>query len=199
MLQRAGPIKHFVVWCRHRFPLEPFTEPLLFLYLKELQKEGSAPSAAGSLLSALSFVHGTVGLSVPLEALKSARVTGLAHLQLRTRRPPKQAQELTVSQARFLEEVADEDCTSYRSLVAGALCYALYGRARHSDLKRSRDLFFDFSDTGLAGYVEAKVLNPKQARASARSNRLLPLVAPVQGVSPQAGPKAGLQAGNTSA
>ena len=176
--------------------MEPFTEPLLSLYLKELQKEGSAPSAAGSLLSALSFVHGTVGLSVPLEALKSARVTDL---QLRTRRPPKQAQELTVSQARFLEEVADEDCTSYRSLVAGALCYALYGRARHSDLKRSRDLFFDFSDTGLAGYVEAKVLNPKQARASARSNRLLPLVAPVQGVSPQAGPKAGLQAGNTSA
>ena len=58
----------------------------------------------------------------------------------------------------------------------------LFARARHSDLDRAETLRQDWSASGAEGFVECSVLNPKQAKASARANRLLPLVAPVQGV-----------------
>ena len=182
LLQRAFCLKKFAVWCVHRFPQEGLSEGLLFLYLQELREQAASASAADSLLSALAFTHGTLGLSLHLDVLRTPRVTGLAHLQLRTRRPPRQAQVLSVAQVRHLEQVAGEDPRSYKSLVAGGLCFCLFARARNSDAKRSQTVAFDWDRTGTAGYVEASVLNPKQARASSRSNKLLPLAAPVLGL-----------------
>ena len=108
LLNRSYSLKKFVLWCVHRFPLEPLGEPLLFLYLQELQAIQAAASTADQLVStlALAFVHGTLGLRVHIDSLRSHRVTGLAHLQLKNKHPVKQALPLTARQVLFLEAKA---------------------------------------------------------------------------------------------
>ena len=186
VLTRAYSIKKFVLWCSYKFPLDPLSEPLLYLHLQELQEKQSSPSAADSLLGSLGFAWGTLGLSVNLSVL-SPRVLGLAHLQLKQRRPPQPAPPLTVREARFLELLANKKPICYETLIAGCLCFSLYGRARNSDVYRAQDIQFDWakdkdSSQGCVGFVECQVLNPKQAKASSKSNRLLPLVAPARGL-----------------
>ena len=182
LLNRAASLKRFVLWSHRRFPSQGLSEPLLFLYLQEIQADKASPSTADSLLQALGFCWGTLGLSVHLQILRSPRVTGLAHVQLKERRPPRQAPPLTVAQVSWLERCAQADPPSYESLIAGGLCFALFARARNSDLNRSVEIDFDWASDAQSGFVETKVLNPKQARAAAQRNKLLPLVAPVQGL-----------------
>ena len=155
---------------------------MVYLYLQELQGKQESASAADSLVGALGFCWGTCGLSVNLSTLKSARVVGLAHLQLKQRKPVRRAEPLTASQVCWLEQLAAGPPDQYETLVAAGLCFALFARARNSELLRSQDIQFDWSSDCQAGFVECQVLNPKQAKASNKGNRLLPLVAPVQGL-----------------
>ena len=67
-----------------------------------------------------------------IDNLRSHRVTGLAHLQLKNKRPVKQALPLTARQVLFLEARAARQPPTYESLVAGGLCFALFSRGRHS-------------------------------------------------------------------
>ena len=183
LLSRAGALKKLVVWGVFRFPMEALSEPLLFLFMQELKDKGASASAGHSVLQALAFCHGLLGLAVALDSLRSPRVTGMAHLQLQNKRPPKQAQPLTVQEVRWLEQAAAQDPQSYESLLAGGLCFMLFARARHSDACRAKDLAFDFgARTFTTGYVECAVLNPKQSRAASQGNRLLPMAAPVLGL-----------------
>ena len=170
---RCSAVKQFCTWWRQRFPQEALSEGLVFLYVKALREAKGSASGPDSLLGGLAFVHGTLG---------SARITGLAHLKLRERRPPQQGLVLSTAEVRWLETCACGDPSEYDTLVVGALCFMLYARARHSDLDRAETLQQDWSTTGRTGFLECSVLNPKQTKASSRANRLLPIVAPVQGV-----------------
>ena len=179
---RCSAIKQFCTWWRKRFPHESLNEGLVFLYVKDIKENQGSVSGPDSLLGALAFVHGTLGLPVTLDHLRSVRVTGLSHQALRKRRPPTQALTLSLQEVRWLELRACGDPAEYATLIAGALTFMLCARARRSDLDRSEELQQDWHVSGQSGFLECAVLNPKQAKASARSNRLLPLVAPTQGV-----------------
>ena len=185
LLSRASSIHRFVIWALRHFPQEPLAEPLVFLYCKQEQKKRPVGSSVDQFVQALNFCQGTLGLAEPAGNLASSRVKGVAHQCLRKQKAPQQAQALTVSQVQCLERLARRDPKSYESLLAAGFLFKIYARARHSDVDRAVDLFFDFSRDGKEGFVECKVSNPKQTKAAARRNVLLPLVAPASGVGPE--------------
>ena len=185
LLLRCQPLTRFVLWAQRSFPDEVISEALIFAHCKVLITKGAAASSLDILVSSFNFLHGTLGLGVPLKSLISQRVQGLAHQHLRTKRPTLQAEALTVAQVLFLEFVAAETSDPYEKLVAATLCFMLYARARRSDLERATDILFDIAEDGVSGFVECTVRNPKQVKAASRRNMMLPLVAPYHGIGEQ--------------
>ena len=156
LLSRASSVHRFVIWALRHFPQEPLAEPLVFLYCKQEQKKRPEGSAVDQFVQALNFCQGTLGLAEPADTLASSRVKGVAHQCLRKQKAPQQAQALTVKQVLWLEELARQDPQSYESLLAAGFLFKIYARARHSDVDRAVDVFFDFAQDIQDGFVECK-------------------------------------------
>ena len=181
LLSRAQPLTRFVLWRKKTCPDECLSEQLLWLHCKWLQGR-SAASSLDSLVSSFHFVHGTLGLRLPVADLLSARVRGLAHAHLKTKDEVDQAPPLTVAQLRWLEHFANTADDLYERLIACSLCFMVYARARRSDLARATHIDFDLTEGGVDGFVECRVKNPKQSRASSRRNLFLPLTGLFAGI-----------------
>ena len=164
------------------FPHEPLSESIVFLYCQHLSQKQPDSSAPDQLCQALNFADGVLGLAVAAKTLVSARVQGLAHQCMRQQKPPKQAPALTTDQVRWLQTFAQSDEPQYERYLAASFLFMIYARARHSDLRRSQDLSVDCDEDGHPVYIECRVLNPKQSKASRRRNMFLPLVAPAVGI-----------------
>ena len=177
LLCRASSMLRFSSWFLKSFPEEAVSESVLFLYCQKLRKEKKDTSGPDQLLQALNFCSGTLGLSVPISELRSARVTGLAHQCLRAQETTKQAQPLTKEQVLWLEDLARKAENLYERLLASSFLLMLYARARHSDMRRAT-AGTDF----IQGFVELEVQDPKQSRASRRKRLMLPVVAPMMGI-----------------
>ena len=133
-------------------------------------------------VSSLHFVHGTLGLGVPVADLLSPRIRGLAHTHLRTKEPVNQAPPLSTAQVKWLEYLSGSAPDDYERLVAATLCFMVFARARRSDLARATHVQFDLTSDGSDGFVECKVKNPKQVKAASRRNLFLPLTAVYRGL-----------------
>ena len=181
LVSRAQPLTRFVLWHKKTCPDECLSEQLLWLHCKWLQGR-SAASSLDSLVSSFHFVHGTLGLRLPVADLLSARVRGLAHAHLKTKDEVDQAPPLTVAQLRWLEHFANTADDLYERLTACSLCFMVYARARRSDLARATHIDFDLTEGGVDGFVECRVKNPKQSRASSRRNLFLPLTGLFAGI-----------------
>ena len=179
---RASSMLRFASWVIKSFPAENISEPIVFLYCKKLREDKASTSAPDQLLQALNFCSGTVGLSVPVAALRSARTTGLAHQCLRAQGSTKQAQPLTKTQVEWLEHLSRKAEDPYEQLLASSFLLMLYARARHSDLRRATRVEIDVGSDFITGFVELTVVDPKQSRASRRKRLMLPVVAPLMGI-----------------
>ncbi|CAE7031097.1 unnamed protein product [Symbiodinium sp. CCMP2592] len=182
LLTRASPLTRFVLWRRRTCPEDVTSESVVWLHCRWLQGVAAA-SSIDSFVSSLNFVHGTLGLRVSVQELLSARVRGLAHAHLRTKEEVAQATALTVVQLRWLEYYAATADDLYERLVASTLCFMVFARARRSDVARATHIEFDLYPDGMDGFVECRVKNPKQARASSKRNLFMPLTALFCGVS----------------
>ena len=182
LLSRASAMLRFSSWFLRSFPEESVSEPVLFLCCQKLRKEKKDTSGPDQLLQALNFCSGTLGLSVPVSGLRSARVTGLAHQCLRAQETTKQAQPLTKEQVLWLEHVARHGDNTYEKLLASSFLLMLYARARRSDVRRATRILLDAGTDLIQGFVELLVEDPKQSRASRRTRLMLPVVAPMMGV-----------------
>ena len=182
LMSRASSMLRFCSWILRTFPEEVVSEPILFLYCQKLRKEKKDTSGPDQLLQALNFCAGTLGLSVPVAELRSARVTGLAHQCLRAQESTKQAQPLTKDQVQWLEHLARQGEDAYEKLLASSFLLMVYARARHSDVRRAVKILLDAGSDFIHGFVELVVQDPKQSRASRRRRLMLPVVAPMMGI-----------------
>ena len=162
----------FCSWFIRSFPEEAVSEPVLFLYFQKMRKDKKDTSGPDQLLQAQNFCSGTLGLSVPVSDLRSARVTGLAHQCLRAQETTKQAQPLTKEQVLWLENLARNAESPYEKLLASSFPLTLYARARHSDVRRATRILLDAGTDFIQGFVELVVVDPKQSsHASCRGAR----------------------------
>ena len=178
LLLRVQPLMRFVLWARRACPDESPSEQLVWVHCRWLQTT-AAPSSIDIFVSSLHFVHGTLGLGVPVADLLSPRIRGLAHTHLRTKEPVNQAPPLSTAQVKWLEYLSGSAPDDYERLVAATLCFMVFARARRSDLARATHVQFDLTSDGSDGFVECKVKNPKPA---SRRNLFLPLTAVYRGL-----------------
>ena len=108
---------------------------------------------------------------------------GIAHAHLKTKDDVELAPALTVAHLRWLEYFAATADDLYERVVASTLCFMVYAQARGSNLAKSTHSDFDLTPDGLDGFVEGRVKNPKQSRASGKRNLYLPLIALFAGLS----------------
>ena len=181
LLLRVQPLMRFVLWARRACPDESPSEQLVWVHCRWLQTT-AAPSSIDIFVSSLHFVHGTLGLGVPVADLLSPRIRGLAHTHLRTKEPVNQAPPLSTAQVKWLEYLSGSAPDDYERLVAATLCFMVFARARRSDLARATHVQFDLTSDGSDGFVECKVKNPKQVKAASRRNLFLPLTAVYRGL-----------------
>ena len=182
LLCRASAMLRFAAWVLRSFPQEDITELIVFLCCKKLRSNKKDSSGPDQLLQALNFCSGTLGLAVPIEQLRSGRVTGLAHQCLRDQPATKQAAPLTLEQVQWLEHLARNAEDTYEQLLASSFLLMLYARARHSDIRRAVAILIDAGNDFITGFVELTVREPKQSKAARRKRLMLPVVAPMMGV-----------------
>ena len=151
----------------------------------------SSASSGRSFLEAVRFSASLLGLHGLQQDRVPQRVSGLAEMLARKATTLKQASPLSVLQVSKLEELCcTSDSINDRAIIGGILTM-LYSCARASDAARVVQLVIDrvqcgegdIPADGIAGYIEAGALHTKGARSQVHKRSLLPLVAPMAGVS----------------
>ena len=191
--KRLGAMSKYASHCeKMKSPAFPLSERSLYSYLSALNNDPGASASAGkSFLEAVRFSAAVLGLHGLERDKVPARVSGLAEMLARRAPCVKQASPLTVQQVALLEKLCcNADAIQDRILVGGLLLM-LYSCARASDMARVVKLVIDRVDLSrvgsekqfVAGFIEASALQTKGARSHAHKRTLLPLVAPMAGIS----------------
>ena len=180
---RGNALLRYLRWAVHMFGdiFKAFREESVWGYFNSLSTEGSAATAATSLLSALRYAKYIMGYNNLDEILCSKRLQGSADIMFVTKEHLRQSRVLTVQQVHQLHHVlTNEAAADYDRAAAGYLLLALYGRCRHSDLQNVIEVVHDYSDDG--GFLEFRTSSHKTARNALKRTVLLPIVLPVLGV-----------------
>ena len=176
---RVGPVLRFIKRCQDAgiapFPLR---EANLYDFLKGYCSK-QAPTFGKSFLGSVAFMQHV--LEAKLESpVFSTRVSGAANLMFLEKRKLQQKPPLTVQHVKALEGILFGE-----GGLPPCFLFALYARARFSDMQASGDLVTDVVDTkdGPHGYLEASVTRTKTAYNLERKTRFLAMCATIQGLS----------------
>ena len=183
---RIGPVLRFIKHCQDTglapFPLD---ESKLYGFLKGYCSK-QAPTFGKSFLGSIAFMQHILEAKLD-DHVFSTRVSGAASLMFLDKRKLQQKPPLTVQHVKALEGILFGEgglppCDQY---AAGCFLFALYARARFSDMQASGDLVSDVVDTsdGPIGYLEASVTRTKTAYNLERKTRFLAMCAGIQGLS----------------
>ena len=173
--------------CRHGLQFFPIREHVVFTYLQQLNGDpATAPSAGRSLLEAVRFASGVLGLKGDIGELGTTRIDGLAVELTKRAGPIQQAAPLSVQQVMLLERLVAESEDLQDRVIFGGMLVLLYSCGRFSDGQRAINMILDCDlatlDTDAIecqGYLELQVLGHKGARSDILKRTFLPLVAPI--------------------
>ena len=191
--KRLGSMSKYAAHCEAMgLPAFPLSERSLYSYLRALHDDpGSSASVGRSFLEAVRFSAAMLGLHGLDRDRVPQRVSGLAELMAKRAPCVKQASPLSVQQVATLEETCCTAEAMQDRILVGGLLLMLYSCARASDMCRVVKLVIDRVQTdgasldrhAVAGFIEASALHTKGARSQTHKRTLLPLVAPMTGVS----------------
>ena len=159
-----------------------FSESELFRYFRVLAEGAAPPTRAQATREAMHLVGAS--FEIPLgPLLASSRLKGAATQGLARKRPLSQRSPLTVGMVAALESfVVDEAASEEDRILAGAVLFTLFGRARVGDLARAvKEPEVDDFAGDSSGFIETSLLHHKTARPGAK--RALPVTSPMLGVS----------------
>ena len=185
--KRFYAMNRYVNWCLKKgFSPFPVKERTLYAYLQWTVTEGFAASSGRSLLEAVRFCSGVLGMDEDIRIRGTARLDGVATKLSMTAGPIEQAAPLTVQQVCQLERlvISSEDLRD--KVMLGCALILVYSCGRVSDGQRAISCILDVDlteidplDTEVRGFLELEVLGNKAARSDKLKRSLLPLVAPI--------------------
>ena len=191
--KRLGAMSKYAAHCEPKsLQAFPLSERSLYSYLSALHDDPKSSASVGkSSLEAVRFSAAMIGLHGLDKDRVPQRVSGLAELLAKRAPCVKQASPLTVQQVAILEETCCTADAMQDRILVGGLLLMLYSCARASDMSRVVKLVIDrvqsdgasMDKHAVAGFIEASALHTKGARSQSHKRTLLPLVAPMVGVS----------------
>eukprot|EP00435_Cladocopium_sp_Y103_P010077 s916_g2.t1 len=185
VLKRARDLQQFINWCvtgeRSWWPLQ---ERYLLDFLSACEGDARSKFIGKNLVHALKFFKFVMGANFNLEEVVGPLLQGRVQRVLATRDPTQQARPLTVDEVLALEQMVSGATNVLDKYFAGCMLFALYSRARWSDLACMQCLFYDVVDTheGPFGFVEARTRIHKTSSSAEKKALYLPFVAPIQGI-----------------
>ena len=181
LLKRYYSVNSFSQWClaEHGCSWVPIDEKLVWLYIRHLKCTQAPPTKPASFLEAVRFCWFVLGVEGGQEVMGSFRVKGLSAQMFSQKKEWQPADILTVDEVKKLH--AFMECDTHHLIdrvVSGHLLHMLYVRARWSDLLAVKNAFID----GEGIYFELVTRAHKGAKGADAKAKLLPLVAPCDGV-----------------
>lgn len=137
-----------------------------------------------NLVHAIKFFKFVMGGNIELEETLGPMLQGRVMRILATREPTQQARALTVQEVLQLEAMVHTSRCLLDKYLAGCLLFALFSRARWSDLFSMQSFGFDVmeADSGPFGFVEGRTRIHKTSNTAEKKALYLPFVAPIEGV-----------------
>ena len=180
LLKRVNSLLRYCTFLENQGSKFPGSEVELYTFAC-VQRDQNAPrSRLQSLIESIRFCQYVVGFDGLSDDLLSRRVVGAAaKLDIE---PKSQASPLTVRELRCLHaELELVDGEFWDKVAAGAILFAVYSRARWTDLQHAEEVFVDEVDDS-PYYLEARVLHHKTRRSNTWGGSAMPLVVPAVGV-----------------
>ena len=138
-------------------------------------------STAGSdLVECLRFCKYVFGLHGVDDVLQSRRILGLAAIMRSAKRVKNQAPPLSLQQVQRIHDILQSDPVIENKVMAGSCLFAIYSRARWSDLRCIDHIVLNTKNG--EGTLEAFTREHKMSALGLRREQYLPLIAPAQGV-----------------
>ncbi|CAE7236545.1 unnamed protein product [Symbiodinium sp. CCMP2592] len=182
---RSGPLLRFLKFCHdERQAPFPLRESLLYYFLKQYGAK-QAPTFASSFLGSLAFCHHLLGLKCQDEFF-STRVTGAARGLFLEKRKLVQKPPLLAAFVLALENIVlgQGDFSWADRYAAGCCLFAIYARARFSDMQSCGNIFEDIAyiDGKPHGFLQADITRTKTAYTLERKTKYLAMCAPIWGL-----------------
>lgn len=183
LIKRADSMIHFVNWHRNTYGevAFPLVEMDVWFYICHLEETNAGKTKAAGFLQALNFSRFVLDMEGVAEAL-SSRVRGKASQVFAQKKEWRPAPLLTVQEVRLIHSFMDDSRNSLlERIFAAHVLFAIYSRSRWRDLRCVKQIIFDWGRDD-RGYIEVLTVHHKSTRTSELKTKLLPVVAPTQGI-----------------
>ena len=176
---RVGSIGLYLAWFTTTYPDAspyPVGEEDVYDHACKCRDDGASASRLDTFISTLRFMGSMLKIPGAIEAADSARVQGVSHDMLLTRRPRHRAGMLTPTMLVWLELACYCLSSAFGRMLASAFLLCCYGRLRPSDANRIRH-------ASLVGrYFEGSLTRTKTSQCKEKATAFIPLVVPGFGV-----------------
>ncbi len=163
----------------HEVPF-PIQEWHVWSFINRLEANLFGSTSGSDLLECLRFCKHMFGLQGVDDVLQSRRIVGLAALMRSSKKVKNQAPPLTLQQIHRLHEVLSSDPLIENRVMAGCCLFAIYSRARWSDLRCIDHMVMNTKNG--EGTLEAFTREHTMSALGLRREQYLPLIAPAQGI-----------------
>ena len=182
VLKRARTMSRYCKWVKDSLgeqPL-PLQEWHVWSFINHLEANSFGSTAGSDLVECLRFCKHVFGLLGVDDVLQSRRVLGLAAIMRAAKRVKNQAPPLALQQVQRLHDILQSDPIIENRVMAGCFLFAIYSRARWSDLRCVDHMLMNTKNG--EGTLEAFTREHKMSALGLRREQYLPLIAPAQGV-----------------
>ena len=182
VLKRARTMTRYCKWVKDDLREQPFPlqEWHVWSFINHLEKNSFGSTSGTDLVECLRFCKYIFGLHGVDEVLQSRRILGLAAIMRSAKKVKSQAPPLNLEQVHRLHEILSKDPIIENRVMAGTCLFAIYSRARWSDLRCVDHI--DLNTKNGEGTLEAFTREHKMSALGLRREQFLPLIAPAQGV-----------------
>ena len=137
VLKRARTMTRYCKWVKDDLreqPL-PIQEWHVWSFINHLEKNSFGSTSGSDLVECLRFCKYIFGMHCVDEVLQSRRILGLAAIMRSAKKVKSQAPPLILEQVHRLHEILSKDTIIENRVMAGTCLFAIYSRARWSDLR----------------------------------------------------------------
>lgn len=182
VLKRARTMTRYCKWIKDAFrdPPFPIQEWHVWSFINHLEANSFGSTAGSDMLECLRFCKYMFGLQGVDDVLQSRRILGLAAIMRSSKKVKNQAPPLTLQQIYRIHDILSSDPIIENRVMAGTFLFAIYSRARWSDLRCIDHMVLNTKNG--EGTLEAYTREHKMSALGLRREQYLPLIAPAQGI-----------------
>lgn len=184
-IKSADCLRRFINWLvtKNCKPW-PFYSGRVLAYLNECTKKKPAATAGLTLMEAFKFAHHVMGIEIGLDIINDPQLVGKVKRMALFKPEIKQARPLLCAEVEQMEKFMVTSTSVEDVYFVGCWLFALYARARWSDIRYIHKAQLDKSelDGGVYGFFECTTKYVKTSTSVERKARFMPMVCPLVGI-----------------